>query len=404
MMLQLRLRRGIHDAVILLLFAVTAGFTQGQAAQRAESIAISSDGRFLGAVVLPASATQSYVIHDGALWLYDFADLLAPPRFLSAQYHAGTELAFSPDGEYVAALDKRGLQVFRTSDGSRALEMKRERNGWSDGIQTISFSPDSATMRGITEYELGEMHLPIWRIETDELTIVARVDTLDYFTKVWFSPDWKQIVAFDQIFEFDIEMGTGESIGTLDFGAFPGYFDDRGELYHERKPLFATATHDCILQIYDTRSWTVVKSWMHPDSDCEYGISAVDFSRAKPWLAFTDHPKYWQWCESSEPARLVVWDYEADALVFEAATYASHSRFTPDDRFIVAIGCRDGNGEPQISVWDTDNGFDFVAYPGANPQLHPDNETMITIGDDGNIWIWNLARRALAVILPALPS
>ena len=402
--LSLRLRRGFLGAFVFLLFALSPAFSHGQSTQRTESIALSSDGRFLAALILPVSEAHYHIIRDGALRLYDVLDLLAPPRFLSAFYDANTELAFSPNGEYLAALDERGLFVFRTSDGSKALELKRKRNGWTDNIQTISFSPDSAYMRGITKVEIGEMHLPIWRIETGELVTIAHADTPDSFTKVRLSPGWKQIVVFDQIFDFDIETGTGELIGTLEFGAYPGYGDDRGELFHERRPLFATATHDCILQIYDTRSWTVSKSWKHPDSECEYGIGSVDFSRAKPWLAFFDHPRYWQWCESLEEARLVVWDYEEDIVVFEAATHASNFRFTPDDRFIVSGGCHAGNGDAQISVWDSESDFAVRAYSGSNPQLHPNSELMVTIGHDGNIWIWNLVLGTPVAILPAIPS
>lgn len=404
MALTLMLRRAFLGSFVFVVFALSPAVSHGQSAQGTVSIALSSDGRFLAALVLPVSEAHYFVIRDGALRLYDMLDLLAPPKLLSAFYDADTELAFSPNGEYLAALDERGLFVFRTSDGSNAIELKRKRNGWTDSIQTISFSPDSAYMRGITTYDKDGMLLPIWRIETRELVTIARADTPDFFTKVRLSPDWTQILAYDQVFDFDFETGTGGLIGTLEFGAYPGYGDDRGELFHERRPLFATATHDCIVQLYDTRSWTVSKSWDHPDSECEYGIGSVDFSRAKPWLAFTDHPKYWQWCESLKEARLVVWNYQEDVLVFEAATHASNSRFTPDDRFIVASGCRAGDGDAQISVWDTESDFAFRAYPGSSPQLHPNSELMVTIGHDGKIWIWNLALGTPVAVLPAIPS
>ena len=91
-------------------------------------------------------------------------------------------------------------------------------------------------------------------------------------------------------------------------------------------------------------------------------------------------------------------------MVYEMATYASRSRFTRDDRFIVASHCDAGDEKAQISVWDTDNDFQLRDYPGSSPQLHPNSELLVTIGIDGNIWVWNLVEGTPAAILPAIPS
>ncbi len=379
-------------------------------AWQADVIALSPNGRFVAASFMSTAEVNPYRIKDGGIWLYDLENMFSPALHLMESRFSHIDMVFSPDNNYLAIVDVVGLYVHRTADGSRIFDLLRPSSPRT--VQnTIEFSPDSAYLRAFNIWHRSDdpdryydLIMPIWDFKNSRLAITAVTNPIDSFTKLWLNPAWNQLVAYEHVYEFDIAVGTGGSIGMLEEPGYSGFGDGQGELFHPDKPLFATTTYDCILQIYDTRSWTVVKRWAHPDSECEYGISEIDFSRAIPWLAFTDHPKYWQWCESQEQARLVVWDYEKDVLVFESATYASHARFTPDDRFIIASGCRAGNGDAQISVWDTENGFDFVAYPGISPQLHPDSETMITIGYDGNIWIWNLAKRAPVAILPALPA
>jgi len=93
-----------------------------------------------------------------------------------------------------------------------------------------------------------------------------------------------------------------------------------------------------------------------------------------------------------------------DIVVYETATYASRSRFTQDDRFIVASHCDAGDEKALISVWDTEDKFSLRQYPGSSPQLHPDSELMVTIGIDSNIWVWNLVDGTPAAILPAILS
>ena len=141
-----------------------------------------------------------------------------------------------------------------------------------------------------------------------------------------------------------------------------------------------------------------------PAAECEYGISDLDFAHAKPWLAFTFSPRNWRFNDRVELARLLVWNYEEDALVFEAETRTSDTRFTQDDRFIVASSLATAEEDEHISVWDTANYFALRGYPGRSPQLHPNSELMVTIGPDGNIWIWDLVEAKLVAILPAILS
>ena len=406
-------RRGLMRGTLLMLVYLFGGHFSGsaQVAWQTEAFALSSDGRFVAASFKPDTEVNHYRVRDGGIWLYDLENVLSPARYLMESRYAEIDLVFSPDSAFLAAIDHTGLYVFRADDGGQVFQLQRPIAHWlAEASDRIEFSPDSQYVKSFNIYDAAEsggelaILVPIWDLTRGRRILVAETRPVDQWTIVRFSPDWEQIVFYDQIFAFDIETGMGELIGTLEFGVYPGYGDDRGELFHERRPLFATATHDCIVQIYDTRSWTVSKSWHDPDSDCEYGIGAVDFGHDKPWLAFSDLPGNWQRCESLEEARLVVWDYDDDIVVFEAATHASNFRFTPDDRFIVASGCRAGYGDAQISVWDSESDFAFRAYPGATPQLHPNSELMVTIGHDGQIWIWNLVLGTPMAILPAIPS
>ena len=383
-----------------------------QAAWQTESIALSPDGRFVAASFKPNVDGNRYQVEVGGIWLYDLEDLLAPARYLMESRYSDIEIDFSPDNAYVAVVDFEGLYVFRTADGSQVFQLQRPIiTHWLDEASArIEFSPDSQFLKTFNIYKRGgpredrALLIPFWDFKRGQHVNTVETHPIDPWTRVWLSPDWKQIVVFEYVFDFDIETGTGGSNGALGSPGYSGFHDGLDELFHEDGTLFATSTHDCIVQILETNSWTVSKTWEHPDSECEYGISAFDFSHSQPLLAFTDHPTYWQLCERLEQARLVVWNYEEDVVVFEAATYTSNSRFTQDDRFIVASKCDAGDDDAQISVWDKENDFDFRTYPGSSPQLHPNSELMVTIGHDGNIWIWNISQYSLVAILPAIAS
>ena len=291
---------------------------EAQSTWQTDAIALSPDGRFVAASFRPNAATDQYRIRDGGIWLYDLENMLSPARYLMEAQFSDIDFVFSPDSAYLAVVDHAALYVFSSADGSRVFQLQRPIAHWlSEASDKIEFSPDSQYLKSFNIYNTegllqggSSLLIPIWDYRAGKLVTTAAANPIDPWVRVWFSPGWQQIVVFDRVFEFDLYGGTGESTGTLDFGAFPGGSDGQGELFHDLRPLFATATHDCIAQIYDTTSWTISHTWQHLDSECRYGISEFDFSRAKPWLAFTNHPAYWDYCDSPEPARLTVWDYE----------------------------------------------------------------------------------------------
>lgn len=406
-------RWALMRGTLLMLVYLLGGQLSGvaQSTWQTQVIALSAAGRYVGASFRPIAETDHYRVRDGGIWLYDLENPLSPARYLMESRYSDIDLVFSPDSAYIAVVDHDALYVFSIADGRRVFQLQRPIVHWlSEASDKIEFSPDSQYLKAFNIYD-SKGHLdgksvliPIWDFKTGKLVNAATANPIDQWTRVWLRPDWKQIVVYDIVSDFDIKSGTGPTVGTLDFGAYPGSSDGQGELFHDLKPLFVTATHDCIVQLYDTNTWAIYKTWHHPDSDCEYGISVIDFSRSKPWLAFTNHPTYWDFCDSLKQARLIVWNYEEDLVVFEAATFASSARFTRDDRFIVASRCDAGDDKAQISVWDSENDFAFRTYSGSNPQLHPNSELMVSIGHDGNIWVWNLVHGTPVAILPAISS
>ena len=109
------------------------------------------------------------------------------------------------------------------------------------------------------------------------------------------------------------------------------------------------------------------------------------FSQGRPLLALT--------CRDDE--RLAVWDYASGEVIFEVRTLASAPKFTRDETRLVVNARRAG-----IQIWTLDDSRETTVYPGGRALLHPDGETMITIGPDGYVWIWNINLERLQLILP----
>ena len=263
-----RQRLALVVGVLLVCFCGVKFKAAAQGAWQAKVIALSQDARFVAASFKPNLAGNRYRAADGGIWLYDLEDLLAPALHLMESRYADIELVFSPDNAYLAVIDFDGLYVFRTADGGLVFQLQHPITHWIDQAHdTVEFSPDSQYLRTFNIFHPGGpgedrgLFIPIWDFKRSQLATNAMTQVTDSFTKVWLSPDWTQIVVFEKIFDFDIETGMGRPIGVLDFPGYSGLGGHQGDLFREDGARFATTTHDCIVQIYETTNWTVTTSW-----------------------------------------------------------------------------------------------------------------------------------------------
>ena len=367
-----------------------------QSPWKADALALSKSGRYLAARYSPDAATNAFASRDGGIWLYDFYDLLSSPVYLVESNHPNPEFVFSPNNAYLAVIDYAGLYVFRTDSGSRVLTLQRRGHAWrTENSNIIVFSPDSRYLRSfdIRQHESSAL-LQIWDIQTGQLFNAAVTKPIAHFVRMWLTPDWNQILVDDTIFSFDAVEGIGPANAIVPEASYAAYEQDVGAPFSADGTLIALATWDHEVRVFKTDSWTLHASTTLNQKPCEYSKLTFSFGHSRPWLATI--------CPRQE--KLFVWNYEIDEVVFQADTVATNSKFTDDGTFLVASNQGDSLRDEQISVWNSEKEFEPISFPGSSPQLHPNGEQMVTIGPDGNVWIWNIRSNKLLVILPAIQS
>ena len=387
--------RAIFRAVCLLLccFLPAQLHAAAQSPWKAQAISLSRSGRYLAVSFSPDAATNPYATRDGATWLYDLENILAPAVYLTESNFTDVELVFSPDEQYLAVIDFAGLDVFRTMDGRRIFHLPAPTGQWNADMQyAVEFNPDSRYLRAFDIWRKEGRLLPIWDFKSGQLVNNVNSHSQDLLIKMRLTPDWRQLLIDGTIFRFDAVDGIGPVNAILPEASYAAYGGKADAGFNADGSLIALATlFEDEIRIYDTESWTLVASKSLFQEPCEYARPAFSFAQRRPWLAAI--------CPSQD--KLFVWNYDADELLFAADTTVNLARFSADDNFLVASDREDKSGKAQISVWDINSNFELVTYPGLSPQLHPKGALMFTIGADGNVWIWDLASRSLQAILPA---
>lgn len=131
------------------------------------SITVSPDGELIAmGSSYPAGKVELRNITDGTL--------LRTLTLDSTYGYVG--LAFSPDGEYLAASIPRHIGVFRVSDGKRINSLK--------GYGRLAFSPDNTLLAAATDDKTAR----VWAIPGGE-TVFELTDLPDNVLSVAFSPD-----------------------------------------------------------------------------------------------------------------------------------------------------------------------------------------------------------------------
>jgi COMPASS component SWD3 len=138
-----------------------------------ESLAISQDGRYL------AGGTFTEV----HLW-----DTAGFEYLIAIEHpHSADAIAFSPDGELIAAGGVNGgLVVSRTMDGEQV-----NLNNYSMHIQAVAFLPDGSTIAS----GAWDKHVRLWQM--DDFSETANFEITGWVSSLAVSPDGSLIVAGD---------------------------------------------------------------------------------------------------------------------------------------------------------------------------------------------------------------
>ena len=359
---------------------------------KARLISMSNNGRFL-AVIYGEDGARIPGYKSG-VWIYDLQNLLSAPQYLKATADHNGRMEFSPDSKYFAYGTYDWLKIFDTEDMEVILYLSSGVTPIRSDFGWISFSPDSKYIMSFSDWWTMEHEMSIWQIHTRQrLHAIAAPRSQQRIRYFWLSPDWKYFLDWSvsdseliAIYGFDIEHGVNQPVGSI-----PKLNYD-GTAFSPDGSLFASATLDGVVHIYDTGTWTRKHSAPLYDRACgQYAIRmAFDYSTSS-LAAFCGVDR-----------QLSVWELESDEIVFSADSGVGAPKFTANDAFLVSG--RSFSNVPErfhILVWNLEQDHELTKYPGVNPELHPDGELMATIGPDSRVWIWNIKSKQLVVILPA---
>ena len=309
-----RINHAVTIRVLLLCLICLQSFYGLQAQEdsrwKARIINVSNDGRFL-AVQYGEDGSRIPGYRSG-VWIYDLQNLLSPPEYLTATSDYLVRMEFSPDGEYFAIGTYDWLTVIATENMETILNLSSLATQMRGDFGWVSFGPDNTHIMSFSDWWTMEHEMSIWQIHTGRrVHTIPAPRSQQRIRHFWLSSDWQYFLDWSDsdselitIYEFDIEHGVGQPLGSI-----PKLNYD-GTAFSPDGSLFASATLDGDVHVYDTRTWTRRYSSPLYDGPCgEYAIlMAFDYNMAL-LAAFCGVDR-----------KLSVWDLESDEIVFSAET------------------------------------------------------------------------------------
>lgn len=400
--------------IIALLFCFTYFHNVIQAQKnvlplKALDIEMAGNGKYLAVKYGAIEWVDHTPEYSSEIWIYDLEKLTSLPQSLNDAvrdydaYYA--TLAFSPNSEYLAAGSYNRMTVFNTENNAVILDLPASATPIRSAFSWFSFSPDSNYIAAFSEWWGWELHdryheryheMSIWDIHTGQrIHAIAATRGQQFIVHPWLSPDWRQFLDWAPrdatiIYEFDAQQGgLGQTTGSI----IP---HNIGTAFSPDSSFFTLATWEdrgVEVHVYETDTWTLKNSILLHQNRCIYNGPSWALAHSHPWLA--------SGCAAN--GTISIWNYETNKLMFRDNTFRTgFPEFTPDDAFLIASR-RYSSSAPQhfsISVWNIREDFESFEYPGIDPQFHPNNEIMASIGPDSRVWIWNIKQNQLLVILP----
>ncbi|MCY4018221.1 MAG: WD40 repeat domain-containing protein [Chloroflexi bacterium] len=358
---------------------------------KARRLNMSKNGRFLA--VRYGEDGPRIPGYKSGVWIYDLQNLPSPPQHLMDTFDYPVRIEFSPNSKFLALGTYDWLTIFDIENINAILDLSSLATPIRSDFRWISFSPDSKYIKSFSDWWTMEHEMSIWHIQTGQrVHAVGAARTQEWIKRPWLSPDWQQFLDWSAtetksypINEFDIERGIGQPLGIITKR------NDVGTVFSPDSSLFALATWEGDVQIYETKTWTMQSSASLYEDPCGENGILMAYSYNITSLA--------TFCGLN--GRLLVWNFETNEIVFNTDNGAGEPKFTANDTFLVSG--RSFSSVPEkfhILVWNREQDHELTRYPGVNPELHPNSELMAAIGPDGKVWIWNIKSKQLLVTLP----
>ncbi|KAM3102035.1 NB-ARC domain-containing protein [Phormidesmis sp. 146-12] len=317
-------------------------------------------------------------------------------------------IAFSPDGNYLAAGDTGGeIYVWQVVDG----QIFREFKGHTHWIFCLAFSPDGKTLVS----GCGDKTVKYWNAATEQLTeqLIRTLQCKDAIFCVVFSPDGQTVAIASGDGTIEIRSLKGEHLKV-----FRGHTERVCCVaYSPDGRLLASGGADQTVKVWDVDSEQLLNTLQGHTNQVrsvafgpdEILVSSSEDQTIKRWDFKTGYciqtlSEHTDWVDAiafsadkqllasaSEDKMIKLWDAQTGKLL---KTLGGHRRpiraltFHPQSR-VLASGA-----EQSVNLWDADTGQILKTFQGfANPVhrvvFSSDGQRVVSAHEDSVIRVWN---------------
>lgn len=304
-------------------------------------------------------------------------------RSLAGHAEEMTDIAFSPDGRYLATVGRdRELKLWDTS----TWQVVKTLTGHGRPINTVAFSPDSTMLASAGE----DGSVLLWNVETfNFITNLQRSDGA--VNDVAFSPNSLFLAA---AYENDVAVVWDIAMRRSAFEKFESHNAPVTSVaYAPDGVRLITGSEDGFIIIWNAEVGSIITS-VAPEEDDEGEVIAIHS------LAYSPNGERFVSALANGLAR--VWDAETAEHLFALSGHARPLRevaFSPDGGSI-ATASDDGT----TKVWDAETGQILYTLSGHTSGLtavafHPQDDQIATASQDTTARVWNASPGLTPIIM-----
>ncbi len=309
--------------------------------------------------------------------------------FVTGQSNAVLNVAFSPDGRYIATgVDNKTVRIWDLEEPNALTAFK----GHSDQVNSVAFSSDGSLLATGSEDHTAK----VWDLETHTALLTFKEHT-DRVNSVAFAPDGKFLVTGSK----DSTAKVWNLHSDKTWTDFKGHTRDVNSVaFSPDGRSVASGSYDCTIKIWDSENGKIIRTL---DNRKTLNLSLVDGKEFPLRLggggigciAFSPDGKYLaggQWL-SQEGGE--VWDLDKDSVILTLKSQSIWGIAISPDSKKLAGGSGSLGTDNTAKIWGLPDGKLLNTFKGHEYRVlcvafSPDGKHLATGSDDGTAKIWDV--------------